>query len=108
MDKTYERKDAERMMPLVRSIGREIKERTRAIEALEQRHRAASGELDALFDAELSSQRRELRQVTNELERLGLSIDAKDPLRILIPGTGGSWAYEGQLDDTQFRAIHST
>jgi len=107
MDKTYEREDAERMMPLVRSIGREIKDRTRAIQALEYRRAVSGGELAGSFDAELSMHRRELRQVTKELDRLGLSVDESDPLRILIPGASGSWACEG-LDDTRFRPIHSS
>ena len=108
MDKTYEREDAERMMPLLRSIRREIKERTLAIHALETRRLSAGPELAQSLDAELSTQRRELRQVTKELDRLGLAVDANDPLRILIPGAEGSWAYEGRLDDTSFRPIHST
>ncbi len=108
MDKTYEREDAERMMPLLRSIGREIKERSRAIRELEARRAAAGDAFAGSLDAQLSSHRLALRRVNKELERLGLSVDESNPPRILIPGTEGPWAYEEQLDDTRFRPLHST
>lgn len=116
MNKTFARQDAERMMPLLRSIGREIRERTRTLARLEQELAARSeaplardrGEHDAethALESQLSLHRRELRRVEKELARLGCDLDLDHPLRILIPGVGGAWAYEGQLDDTSFRSV---
>ena len=106
--KTIARQDAERMMPLLRSIGREIRERTRTVAFLEARLAALAptahvhaDEIQGL-EAQLSAHRRELRRVEKELSRLGCNRDAENPLRILI-GLDGSWAYEGGLDDTSFR-----
>ncbi len=86
--------DAERTLPLVRAIGREVRERTRLIEALEAR--AVSGERGSRLESELSQQRRELRSCECELARLGYGIDADDPHRIVGQGTSYSF------DDTQF------
>ena|SRR5690349_17865049 len=86
--------EVDRTLPLVRSIGRELRERTRVIEALEVRE--ARGERSAGLEAELSAQRRELRACEKELARLGYGIDADDPHRIVGRGTSISF------DDTQF------
>ena len=104
--RTFEREDAERMTPLLRSITRELRERRSAIARLRhearQAKRSAREDEHARCEAELSTHRRELRQVEKELTRLGLEIDAENELRILIPSTDGAFAYEGLLDDTQF------
>ena len=108
MDKrTYDRESAERMTPLLRSITRELRERQRAIDLLQRDLSLAQREVTRhaevpLLEAALAGQRRELRQVTKEVTRLGLALDAEHPLRILIPTADGAWAYEGVLDDTQF------
>lgn len=86
--------DEVRALPLVRAIGREVRERTRAIDALEARE--ASGECNGVLESELSAERRSLRACERELARLGYGIDADDPLRIV--GQGGSF----RLDDSQF------
>jgi hypothetical protein len=103
----FDRQAAERMTPLLRSITQELVDRRRAVEALEQ-ELAAQRSLDErsdavlLREAELATHRRELRQLEKEVERLGLELDEDHPLRILIPSSGGAWAYEARLDDTQF------
>jgi len=106
--KNLARKDAERLMPLLRSIGREMRERTKAIDHLELRldaladARHAHGEEIASLESQLSNHRRELRRVENEVGQLGCNLDADHPLRIVIPAEGGALAYEGPLDDTQY------
>ena len=102
------RDDAERMMPLLRSIGREIRERTKAIVALEEHVAALSTHssvhaLDrAVAEAQLALERRELRRCERELKELGCNLDADHPLRIVIPSTDGAVSFEGKLDGTQF------
>ena len=106
--RTYALKEAERMVPLLRSIGREIKSRLKATEAIQKRIEGLSrsprkNELEIFnLEAELSVQRREIRCSEKELERLGCSLDADHPLRILIPSPAGHWTFEGPLDDTRF------
>jgi hypothetical protein len=106
--KSFARKDAERLLPLLRSIGGEIRERGRAIDGLEERLSTLSderyryrGEI-ARIEAELACHRRELRRVERELGELGCNLDADHPLRILIPGHGERFAWEGRLDRTKF------
>jgi hypothetical protein len=90
----YDPERASALLPLLRSITAEIRERSRAIEALEQelsqlgtarRVRARRGDLDAA----LAVQRRETRVAQREIERLGCQLDADHPLRVLIPGADG-------------------
>ena len=106
--KSFARRDAERLLPLVRSIGREIRERSRAIDELEERLADLADERElhrdeiARTDSELSCHRRELRRVERELAEIGCNLDADHPLRILIPGRGEQFAWEGRFDRTQF------
>lgn len=107
--KVYAQDQATELLPLLRSIGREIKDRTRAIDALEEDlSHCTAGTEPALREAgdtraELAVQRRELSRAQRELERLGCRLDADHPLRILIPGLAGTMAYEGSLERTAFR-----
>ncbi len=91
---SYDPERASALLPLLRSITAEIRERSDAIEAFERellglgdsrRGREHRGQVEAV----LSVQRRELRVVRRELERLGCSLDQDHPLRVLIPGTDG-------------------
>jgi hypothetical protein len=106
--KSFARQDAERLLPLLRSIGAEIRERGRAIDGLEERLAAFADERYryrseiAQIEAELACHRRELRRTERELSELGCNLDADHPLRILIPGRGEQFAWEGRLDKTQF------
>jgi hypothetical protein len=102
--------EAERLLPLLRAIGTEMKERGAAIRALEARiadlarnpalHR---GEISVL-ESELSLHRRELRGVEKEMGRLGCTIDEANPNRILVAGASVSLSIEDscctQLSDT--------
>ena len=93
----YDQARAHRLVPLLRSITRELRERNAAIETLEatidqlkntaerRGKRANLGELKS----ELASNRREARLARQELERLGCSLDLDHPLRVLIPGSDG-------------------
>lgn len=91
---SYDPERASALLPLLRSITAEIRERSEAIDALElelqglgsTRHaREHRGDLEAA----LSVQRRELRVAHRELERLGCALDEDHPLRVLIPGRDG-------------------
>jgi hypothetical protein len=102
----FDRQAAERMTPLLRSITQELIDRRRAVDRLEQElvqeQPLERSEEVLLREAELATHRRELRQLEKEVERLGLQLDEDHPLQILIPSSGGAWAYEARLDDTQF------
>lgn len=107
--RVYAEPQAEKLLPLLVSIGREVKNRIRAITELEEKlahyspanppRDEAGGELIA----QLAIHKRELRLSLEELERLGCDLDADHPLRILIPGLNGPMAFEGSLEKTQFR-----
>lgn len=105
----YAEPEAEKLVPLLVSIGREVKNRIRAIDAIEQElskygpTRPAKDGQAAELHAQLSTHKRELRLALKELERLGCELDADHPLRILIPGLNGAMAFEGSLEKTQFR-----
>jgi hypothetical protein len=104
----YADNEAEQLLPLLVSIGREIKNRMRAIDELETRmlrKRVASTASDEkrAQQAELAVHKRELRKTLRELEELGCKLDADHPLRILIPGLAGPLAFEGSLEHTAFR-----
>lgn len=95
----YTRERAERLVPILRSIAREIGERTRTIERLEghletsSSARAGSRPSTARrgLEASLAHERRELRLATQELGRFGCAMDGDHPLRVLIPGEDGTF-----------------
>jgi hypothetical protein len=107
---SYDRRGAEHLLPLVRSIAREITERSDAIEALEERMLALRGRVKngtpsdeyLNLQSEISNQRREARLSRLELSRLGCSLDEDRPLRVLIPGVDGTfdsgYAWDGKLN----------
>jgi len=107
---TYDRRSAEQLLPLIRSIASEISERSDAIEVLEERVLALragwkDGKPSDEFlnvQSELSNQRRETRLARLELARLGCSLDEDRPLRVLIPGLDGSfdsgYAWDGTVN----------
>ena len=105
----YEKAEAEELVPLLVSIGREVKDRTRRIEELEQRlavygpDNPARGEEAGTLVGRLAIEKRELRSTLKELEGLGCRLDDDHPLRILIPGKDGPLAFEGSMDRTHFR-----
>lgn len=96
MMNSYDRNRARQLVPLLKSITKEMDERLTRIRRLEallestendQRART-SAELD--LQAELATQRRELRLARKELERLGCVVDPAHPQRVLIPGSDGN------------------
>ena len=102
--RTYDRETDERMTPLLRSITRELCERRQAIPVLEHEfalaRRQGNTEDASRHQAELSGHKRELRQITKELARLGLELDSENGPRILVPNSRGAWPYEAGLGDT--------
>ena len=91
----YEEREVLGLLPLLASIGREIEERTVALEVLETRIESAtakahknSEQVHALV-ADAAAQRRGIRQARAELERLGCSVLGTEPLTFRIPGRVG-------------------
>ena len=114
MKKTYDNRSADRLIPLLRVIQREIRERSDSVRILE--NRLGTFSLDQAdspgfqsAQAELSNHLREIRLSKKELERIGCAVDDAQPNRVLIPGSDGelgagfSWA----LGDTRVQAIMS-
>ena len=93
------------MVPLVRSIVRELQDRRRSVRILEHRLEAFAstrsvhdGDIRTL-QAELAIHRRELRRCEKELAILGCTVDVENPQRIVGPDSQELCG----LDDTQFR-----
>lgn len=106
----YALKEAEKIVPLLRSIGKEIHVRRRATAELQKRldlvrslARTESAVLQNL-EAQIATHLREIRSSEKELDHLGCRLDERHPLRILIPSSDGAWAFDGSLDDTRFYA----
>ncbi len=103
--------EAERLLPLIRAIRREIRERTLAAADLEQRLEALASTRKvhareiAAIESELSAHRRELRRIERELHELGCKQDSDRPLRILMPSEDGELAVDGELSKTAIRRI---
>jgi hypothetical protein len=101
---------SEQLSPLLRSIQREITERTLALRSCEERleafreTRQVHGAEYARLQSEVSLQRRELRRIQSELSRLGISFDAEDPRPILaVPASFSGRAPSLDLEDSGFR-----
>ncbi len=109
--KTYATDQALRILPLLHSIGRELAERGHAIEdlkdALARARRGGPRYFRALRDlrARLEDQRREVARALRELEALGCRLDDDHPLRILIPGSIGTMAYEATAGGARYRFV---
>ena len=102
--KAYGEESAEKLLPLLVSIGREIKNRVKAINVMEEALEKRTPGTDVnIVTAKLAIEKRELRTTLRELERLGCDLDPDHPLRILIPGLNGPMAFEGSLEKTMFR-----
>jgi len=92
---SYDPERASALLPLLRSITAEIRERTETIDALESALQELgktrrTRELRGDAEAKLSIERREIRVARRELERLGCVLDEDHPLRVLIPGADGA------------------
>ena len=108
MKTTYAREEAERLLPLLRSIGREIRFRSGEATRLQNRiaalfpTRHVHGEELRRLEAELATQRRELRLSERELARLGCRLDRRAVAKILIPAGREDHVVEGFLAQTRF------
>jgi len=105
----YDQVRANRLVPLLRSITRELRERNEAIDSLEvtieqlkdtARRRSKQAQLTQL-ESELAIQRREARLVRTELEKLGCALDMDHPMRVLIPGSDGYLEHGYQWDPAE-------
>jgi len=111
--KTFERAEAERLAPLIRSVGTEIRDRTQAIARLTERLEALQpdagrhGPEIGSLRSDLSRHLRRLTKVRKEVEQLGLWMDEAQPLRIVVPCADGDWIYDGRLDGTNFYQLES-
>jgi len=91
MKRSYDPRHARALMPLLRSITREIEERRAELEDLESRIERTEADVPVDRDllraltSEASIHRRELRAAETELERLGCSVVGTEPLTIRIP-----------------------
>jgi len=95
MTHRYAPADADALAPLLRSIGRELEERTTLTAELERRLTELRsspflGEGRRELEAELALQRRELRHCRAELQALGCSVIGTTPLTIRIPTRVGN------------------
>lgn len=102
---------AERLLPLLRSIAQELRDRHRSIAELDARVRSlkASPKIHAedlrLAEATLAIERRELRHAEEEVGRLGCRLDEDDRERILLEGEQGPSTLTWKLGDTSFRQL---
>ena len=117
-NRIYALKDAERIVPLLRSIGREIQTRRRAADEIQKHLDSLTARLQEgvraearrgtpgrpNLEAELATHLREIHGAERELQHLGCRLDEQHPLRILIPSPNGHWAFDSHLDDTRFYA----
>lgn len=97
MKRAYDARNADQLIPLLRSVQREIRERADEIRGLRVRLTnltRGQGDVEATraLQAELANHKREIRLARKELERLGCAIDEERPERVLIPGVGGDLA----------------
>lgn len=112
----YDRRTAERLIPLLRSITREIRERTTAIDRIDLLLDAPASEVVLARQHELTARlvehRRMLRNAERELAGLGCILDEDHPLRVLIPGDDGEFdggyafdALSGALESLSMVAV---
>lgn len=101
-------KSALSVVPLLRSIAREVVERSHAIFTLEaqapcrERIERPVTEADHLLVARLSTERRELNRSVKELQGLGWERDKKEPLQFRCKGLRGDEAYTWKPEDSFF------
>ena len=97
MNRSYDSRNADRLIPLLRSVQREVREREDQVRGLRVRmsnlpRTAASKDELRDLQAELAIHKREIRLSRKELGRLGCAIDEERPERVLIPGADGDLA----------------
>ena len=117
MKQAYDRNDAQKLVPLLDSIFREVAERRREVRLLEKQLSAMkregaepeTAEQDRMVQlrAQLALHRRELRLARKEFERLGCEVDEHNPNRVLILGANGRQAFRWDAGDTAVQRILS-
>jgi hypothetical protein len=109
MKQSYEREEAERLVPLLRSIGREVRARQSELARIEDRMSAlrptrhVHGDELARLESERSTHCRALRHAEEELARLGCRLDEGEAVRILVPADRSEHQIDGFLGQTCFR-----
>lgn len=103
MKHAYERDQAERLRPLLRSIARELDERSMAIRTEGRRLRrleahGRDGVAIANSVAALASHKRELRHALEELEAIGCAAEPGLHSTVLVPGPDGELEHGYRLD----------
>jgi len=94
---------AANIVPLLRSIAKEITERSLAILNLESCGKVVDvAEEDPLQVAALANQRRELRHSMKELEDLGWERDRRGPLQFKSRKSGEQETYVWRPEDSYF------
>jgi hypothetical protein len=105
-----DRNDAQKLVPLLDAIFREVADRRREVRMLEKQLAAAKrvpgeGDEGASLQARLATHRRELRLARKEFERLGCIVDEHNPNRVLILGPNGSQAFRWDAGDSAVQRI---
>lgn len=100
MTKSYDYDGAERLIPLLRVMNREISERRDAIRSASIRIKQLRSDTslsvrerrtqEGFLHAEIANHKRELRLANKELSRLGCLVDELDPSTVHIPGQDGA------------------
>jgi len=107
MKHTDDKDFAQKLVPLLDAIFREVADRRREVRLLEKQLATATreGDDDQLTElrAKLATHRRELRLSRKEFERLGCEVDESNPNRVLILGSNGRRAYRWDAGDV---AVH--
>ena len=105
---------ARRMSPLIRSIGREVQDRSSEIQRLEaELEKLLAGPGEPIHEirrveSELFRQRRGIEQVQAELARLGCILDADHPEQIVCSVADQEVSFEQGLDETGHRPDRSS
>ncbi|MEZ6014677.1 MAG: DUF2203 family protein [Planctomycetota bacterium] len=115
MKQVHHQNDAQRLVPLIDAIFREVADRRREIRLLEkqlvamQRETENDADLDRTISlrAQLASHRRELRLARKEFERLGCQVDEHNPNRVLILGPNGRQTFRWDAGDVAVQRILS-
>jgi hypothetical protein len=102
------RESADRMAPLLRSIAKEVMERSFTIVKLEEESKALVGTHEAkqaraaTLVAKLANQKLELRRSVEELSDLGWERDPEQPLLFRAKGLTGESTYTWRPEDSFF------
>ena len=114
MQKAYDRKAAEHLVPLLESITREITERGAELTVLCAQLPADEDPepSPAFFDlnARVAGHKRAIRLAYLELERLGCTFDEQRPCCVRIPGSDGSFevGFEWDANELELRSLSTS